>query len=129
MLYPLISANSKISLSNKLLLYKQIVRPIITYGSIVWITAARAHLQRLQVIQIKYLRMSTNAPFRSNMTILQNELGIAPIREYLITLNSKKLNKAEIHENPLIPQALNYNPVQKTRRNRPKTILLHPPIT
>ena len=129
MLYPLICANSKLSLNNKLLLYRQIVRPITTYGSIVWSTAAKTHLNKIQITQNKFLRISTNAPFASNMARLQDELAIDPISKYLNTLNTKKLNKASTHENPLIPQALNYNPILKTRRNRPKTLLLHPPIT
>ena len=129
MLYPLINFGSKLSLSNKLLLYKQIVRPIITYGSIAWVTAAKTHFHKLQVVQNKYLRISTNAPIKTNMSRLQDELAIVPLKEYLTTLNVKKLDKASKHENPLIPQALNYNPILKTRRNRPKIILFPPPIT
>ncbi|GFX67210.1 hypothetical protein TNCV_2185571 [Trichonephila clavipes] len=43
-------------------LYKQILRPVITYGSPVWGAAAATHMNKIQVIQNKILRVMTNAP-------------------------------------------------------------------
>ncbi|GFW79405.1 transposable element Tc3 transposase [Trichonephila clavipes] len=53
---------SPLSLENKVILYKQILRPVITYGSPVWGAAAATHMKKIQVIQNKILRVMTNAP-------------------------------------------------------------------
>ena len=127
--YPLLKRGSKLSISNKLLTYRQIIRPALTYGSLVWGTAATSHINKLQVLQNKCLRTIVNAPFQVNMSLLQEELGILPIKEYIKQSNIKKLKKAQIHDNPLIPQILSYVPVVRSIRNRPKFFLIPPPIT
>ncbi|GFU25260.1 RNA-directed DNA polymerase from mobile element jockey [Trichonephila clavipes] len=58
----LIGRRSPLSLENKVILYKQILRPVITYGSLVWGAAAATHMKKIQVIQNKILRVMTNAP-------------------------------------------------------------------
>ena len=129
MSYMLISNNSKLSLRNKLLLFTQIVRPTFIYGSLVWGTAAPSYIHSLQVIQNKFLRIATNAPPYTNTINLHKELGIPMLTTYLKELNTKKIKKAELHENPLITQALDYTPISRVRRNRPKTALITPDVT
>ncbi|GFV68563.1 putative RNA-directed DNA polymerase from transposon X-element [Trichonephila clavipes] len=58
----LIGRRSPLSLENKVILYKQILRPVITYGSPVWGAAAATHMKKIQVMQNKILRVMTNAP-------------------------------------------------------------------
>ncbi|GFT24807.1 RNA-directed DNA polymerase from mobile element jockey [Trichonephila clavipes] len=60
----LIGRSSPLSLENKVILYKQTLRPILTYGSSIWAAAAPTHIKRIQVIQNKILRIITNAPWR-----------------------------------------------------------------
>ncbi|GFU68240.1 RNA-directed DNA polymerase from mobile element jockey [Trichonephila clavipes] len=59
----LIGRRSPLSLENKVILYKQILRPVITYGSPVWGAAAATHMKKIQVMQNKILRVITNAPW------------------------------------------------------------------
>ena len=127
MLYSLICRDSRLSSNNKILIYKQIIRPILTYGSLVWGTAAKYQLNRLQIIQNKCLRIAVNAPYRINMTRLHNELGIKPIQDFIRDMSIKKLKAAETHVNTLITQSLNYQPTRRHLRNRPKTFLIPPP--
>ena len=98
---------------------------MITYGSLVWGTAAPSLIQKVQRIQNKYIRIATDAPPLTNLTPLHEELGLPTIKEYIQYANTKKLAKAELHDNPLIPECLNYIPEQRPRRNRPKTIILN----
>ncbi|GFV81905.1 probable RNA-directed DNA polymerase from transposon X-element [Trichonephila clavipes] len=44
----LIGRRSPLSLENKVILYKQILRPVITYGSPVWGAAATTHMKKIQ---------------------------------------------------------------------------------
>jgi hypothetical protein len=45
------------------LLYKQLVRPMMDYACPIWRSAARSHVKKLQVLQSKCLRIATNAPW------------------------------------------------------------------
>ena len=129
MMYPMIGRSSKLSLSNKLLLYRQIARPAMLYGSAVWGSAAETLIKIIQVQQNKFIRVSCNAPFYTNMKILHEETGISTIKEQIYQSAVQTFTKAENHENPLISQSISYIPEQRPRRNHPKTILLHPEIT
>ncbi|GFV17592.1 RNA-directed DNA polymerase from mobile element jockey [Trichonephila clavipes] len=57
----LINKRSKLSRSNKLLIYSLLLRPILTYASPVWSFAAKTHIQKLEVIQNKTLRQIQRA--------------------------------------------------------------------
>ena len=128
MLYPMIGPGNKLSLPNKILMYRQIVRPAITYGGLTWGTAAPTLIKKLQVVQNNYLRISVSAPPRTNMTRLQNELGVMPISQFIRESSIKKLEKAELHENLLVTQALDYQTTLRPRRNRPKSALFPPQV-
>ena len=127
MLYPMLCRDSRLSSNNKLLIYKQMIRPILTYGSLVWGTAAKIHINRLQILQNKCIRVALNAPYRSNMGRIHKELGIKSIQDFVREMSIKKLKAAEIHINSLISQSLTYQTTYRPRRNRPKTFLLPPP--
>ncbi|GFY02613.1 hypothetical protein TNCV_3504931 [Trichonephila clavipes] len=52
----LVGRRSPLSLENKVILYKQILRPVITYGSLVWGAAATTHMKKIQSLSIsKYM--------------------------------------------------------------------------
>ena len=126
-LYPLMSRDSYLSLPNKLLLFKQSFRPIMSYASLVWGSSASCNIKKLQIMQNKFLRMACNAPRSINLIFLHEELGIDQFITYITNANIKKLEKAAIHENPLVSQSQIYEPTRRSFRNRPKTFLLPPP--
>ena len=51
MLGPLLNRNSDLSVRNGVLLYKQLIRPMMDYVCPAWRFAARSHVRRLQVLQ------------------------------------------------------------------------------
>ena len=61
-LYPLINRRSRLSLKNKLAVYRQVIFPVIAYAMPVWDCCANTHKQKLQVIQNKILKMILNLP-------------------------------------------------------------------
>lgn len=61
-LYPFINRNSNLSLHNKLLIIKSIFFAIIYYGCPVWGHCARSHINKLQVVQNKLLKLVYNLP-------------------------------------------------------------------
>jgi len=50
MLGPLLNRRSDLSVRNGVLLYKQLIRPIMDYACPAWISTARTHVLRLQVL-------------------------------------------------------------------------------
>jgi len=63
MLGPLLNRKSDLSVRNGVLLYKQLIRPMMDYACPACRSAARTHVRRLQVIQSKCLRLATGAPW------------------------------------------------------------------
>jgi hypothetical protein len=62
-MYWLLGHKSKLSISNKVLAYKVILKPIWTYGIQLWGSASISNIERLERFQEKVLRMITDAPW------------------------------------------------------------------
>ncbi|GFT21219.1 probable RNA-directed DNA polymerase from transposon X-element [Trichonephila clavipes] len=75
----LVGRRSPLSLENKVILYKQILRPVITYGSPVWGATAATHMKKIQVMQNKILRVMTNAPGYVRNDVIHNDLQMAQL--------------------------------------------------
>lgn len=61
-LYPLQCRRSFLNLKNKILIYKTIIRTQMLYGCSVWKSAANTHLQKIQIIQNKNLKIIHKLP-------------------------------------------------------------------
>ncbi|GFT19651.1 RNA-directed DNA polymerase from mobile element jockey [Trichonephila clavipes] len=75
----LIGMRSPLSLKNKALLYKQVLRPMLTYAAAVWGAAAPTPIKTVQTMQNKILRIMTNAPWYIRNSVLHHDLKIDPI--------------------------------------------------
>jgi len=83
LLYPLISRNSQLDVRNKLLIYKLGIRPIFTYGCPAFESMAKTHLQKLQVLQNKFLRIVLNKTIYEEIKDLHTEAKVPSIEEYV----------------------------------------------
>ncbi|GFV22496.1 RNA-directed DNA polymerase from mobile element jockey [Trichonephila clavipes] len=59
----LISRRSKLAIRHKVLLYKSIIRPVMSYGSQIWGSAGMCHLKKLHTLTNSFLRQIVNAPW------------------------------------------------------------------
>lgn len=66
-LYALLNKFSPLSPDNKLLLYRQIIRPVLTYAAPVWSGISDSQTKRLQVMQNTYLRNVTQSERRTRI--------------------------------------------------------------
>jgi hypothetical protein len=57
----LIGKKSYLSIDNKLLIYKTVIKPIWTYGTELWGCASKTNIAIIQRAQCKILRSITNA--------------------------------------------------------------------
>jgi len=64
----LIGRNSNLSLENKLLVYKAVIKPIWTYGIELWGCASKSNAAIMQRSQSKILRTIANAPWFYQIT-------------------------------------------------------------
>ena len=72
---------SQLSLENKLLVYKVILKPVWTYGIQLWRTASNSNLEILERFQSKVLRIITDAPWYVPNTIIKRDLQIPTVKQ------------------------------------------------
>ena len=72
---PLLNRKSDLFVGNRVLLYKQLIRPMMEYACPAWRSAARTHVRRLQVLQSKCLRLATGAPWYVQLQVYTRGSG------------------------------------------------------
>jgi hypothetical protein len=77
----LLGRKSKLSLENKTLIYKCILKPIWTYGIQLWGCAKASNTKIIQRLKSNVLRTITNAPWYVSNFTLHNDLHIPFITE------------------------------------------------
>ena len=88
-MYWIIGIKSKLSLENKLLIHKTILKPIWTYGIPLWGTASNSNIEKLQRFQNKVLRSIVNAPRYVPNTILHTDLQIPTVKAEITNFSTK----------------------------------------
>jgi len=104
--YSNIKGKSKLSLTNKLLIYNITLKPIWTYGAPLWGTASQSNIEILQRLQNKILRMATDAPWYIPNYMLHTDLQMPTIREEITRLSTNYKAKIEVHPNKLATSLL-----------------------
>lgn len=74
--YWLIGRNSSLSIPNKLLLYKQIFKPVWTYGIQLWGCTKQSNVTIIQRFQNKVLRNIVDAPWYVRNSDIHRDLGV-----------------------------------------------------
>ncbi|GLV46074.1 hypothetical protein CBL_05160 [Carabus blaptoides fortunei] len=79
-LYAMTNRRSKLKMTNKLLHYRAIVRPILTYAAPIWGYAGENIINRLQTTQNIQLRIAANAPWFVRNTQIHRDLNTPTIK-------------------------------------------------
>jgi hypothetical protein len=108
MMGPLLNRKSNLSVKKGELLYKQLIRPIMDYACPAWRSAARTHVQRLQVLQSKCLRLATGAPWYISNRQIHENLGVPLFADHIRALTANFDSKLADVGNPLIRQLGRY---------------------
>jgi hypothetical protein len=120
----LVCRRSKLSIKNKITIYRQIVRPAMTYSFVVWGNVSNTQLHKLQVVQNKFLRAAFNAPWFGRNSQLHREADLPLIKDFLLDVAEKFFENAAQHPNPLVRDAVDYDEHLPLRHKRPKCLLL-----
>jgi hypothetical protein len=78
----LLNRRSVLSIRNGVLLYKQLIRPMMDYACPVWRCAARSYVKQLQALQSKCLRIATGAPWYISSRQINEDLGVLFFEEH-----------------------------------------------
>jgi hypothetical protein len=118
-MYWIIDRKSKLSLTNKLSIYKLILKPIWTYGIPLWGTVSQSNIEILQRLQNKILRMPTNAPRYVPNHVIHTDIQIPTIREEITRLSTNYKAKIEVHPNKLTTNLFEKKGQDRLRRYSP----------
>lgn len=118
---------SNMPLNTKLLIYKQIIRPAMTYGIQIWGSAKKSNISILQSFQSINLRIITGAPWYVSNQSLHKDLRILTLPELASCYFKKFHRDTQNHPNPLISNLHNpsnpINPLRRLKRNWARDLL------
>jgi hypothetical protein len=101
---PLLNTKSGLSIGRGVLLYKQLIRPVMDYGCPVWRSAAHSHVRKLQVLHSKCLRIATGAAWYVSNRQIHEDLGIPFFADHIRALTESFDSKLSDAGNPLVRQ-------------------------
>ncbi len=120
-MYWLIGRHSELSIHNKLLLYRQILKPVWTYGVQLWGCTKKTNVKMIQTFQNKVLRNIVNAPWYIRNEDLHRDLKMEYIDEVIKYYAFKHDSRLRQHENIEICRMLD-TPMTVRRLQRVKPI-------
>lgn len=118
-MYWMIGRNSQLTVENKLLLYKIIIKPIWTYGSQLWGAASNSNIGIIERFQSKMLRMILNAPWYVPNWVILQDLRTAPVKEVIKNNSDRYQQRLEVHPNKLAVRLLNECKIKRLKRHDP----------
>ena len=112
----LTSRKSKLSIENKLKIYKTIIKPIWTYG--IWGTAAMNHINKIETMQAKILRTIVNAPLYVRNEDIQKDLGIPTVKEEINRYAERYKARITTHPNRLAAETINTSNMERRLKRK-----------
>jgi hypothetical protein len=101
-MYWLLRHKSKLSTSNKLLIYKTRLKPIWTYGIQLWSVASTSNIEILERFQSKALRMIVDAPWYVPNMVIRRDLQIPTVKEEIRRYGSQYSARLSTRPNDVI---------------------------
>lgn len=115
----LLNRKSHLSVNNKLLIYKTILKPIWTYGIQLWGTTSNSNIKIIQRFQSKCLRNILQAPWYINNNIIHNDTKIPFVEEEIKRFSTNYIDKLYNHSNYLAVDLLdNGDDVYRLKRHK-----------
>jgi hypothetical protein len=102
-LYWILGSKPELSIEEKLLIYRTILKLIWTYGIPLWGTASNSNIEILQRYQNKVLRAIVNAPWYISNKVTGADLKIPAIREEVTKFSIKYRDKITTTQKNLHP--------------------------
>ena len=115
-MYWLLGKHSSLSMSNKTMIYKMVLKPIWTYGLQLWGTASNSNIEIIQLFQNKILRLILKAP---KYVPLIRDLQLSTVKQVITDSIEKYKSRLKQHTNQLAKQLLLDIPTRRLKRHGP----------
>lgn len=115
-LYWLLGRNSRLSLDNKLLIYKTTLKPIWTYGIQLWGSACISSIQLIQRAEDSILKQIANTPWFIRNQELHDNLEIKTVKEEINLFSKKYRDRVTHHPNILAAELAVPDSVKRLKR-------------
>ena len=109
-MYWLTSRNSKLSIENKLKIYKAMIKPICTYGIPLWRRAVMSRINKLELLRSKIFR---------TIVLIQKDLKIPLVKEEIGRYAKKYKKRMTTHQNQLTAEASKTHKKRRLKRKHP----------
>jgi len=107
---------SKLSLENKVLIYKSIIKPIWCYGIEIWSSACSSNIEKIQKVQNKILRQITGAPWFIKNANIHKDLQMPVVTDVVRKFIDKYKAKLQHHPNTSAHQLLLTSTISRLKR-------------
>lgn len=119
-LYWLIGRNSTLSLHNKLMIYKQIIRPVWSYGIQLWGCTKQSNINIIQRFQNKALRNIVDAPWYIRNSDLHRDLNMETVDQVIKIFARSHEERLHHHVNIEVIQLLDNTELERRlKRKKP----------
>lgn len=116
----LFGRRSKLPRHIKTLLYKVMIRPIWSYGCVLWGCAANSNIKIIETIQNKILREIANAQWYQRNEDIRSDLNVESVEEVIVKLASTYEHRLHFHPNPEAIELLDTSEkVRRLKRRKP----------
>jgi hypothetical protein len=120
----LLSTKSKLSMANKIILNKAILKPIWSYGLQLWGCAMPSTINLIQRFQSKTLRAIAEAPWYISNHTLHTDLKIPFVKNEILTMDVRYKDQTANHDNKLIEELYFNGPVtRRLKRTWPQDLI------
>ena len=111
--------------STILQIYKQCVRPIFEYGSLLTLTTSDTIISKIQWLQNKFIRLSLRLPKYISVKLLHDSSGLPYVKDRLLSCATRTLER--ISKNPLVEESITFNRVNHAWDRFPTPLsVIHP---
>ena len=115
----ILGRKSELSIENKLLTYKTILKPIWTYGIPLWGTDSNSNIEILQRYQNKVIRAIVHAPLYISNKVIHPDLKVPTIKEEITKFSVKYRDEITTHPNELANTLLEEEEPRRLKRFKP----------
>jgi uncharacterized protein YeeX (DUF496 family) len=119
-MYWLLGRNSELPVHNKIILCKQVIRPIWSYGIQLWGCASDSNIEVIQRYQNKVLKCIVNTPWYFRDGYLHRDLGIETVTDIIAKLAKSHEKRLQDPINIEASRLLNVNNItRRLKRKKP----------
>jgi hypothetical protein len=108
-------------MSNKMLIYKVILKPIWTYGIQLWGTASTSNIEILERFPSKVLRMIADAPWYVPIRVIPRDLQRPTVKEFC-HYSSQYSARLSVHPNDQVVNLMAQPHNRRLRRHLPNDL-------